>query len=89
MLCIWLYGKQKYTVMVATDVFPGTVIAEVVTKKTKALKLPRERLEEVIVDHQERCILKMCGFEEYLFLDNHPISQYKVSFSTSEYPRNC
>jgi hypothetical protein len=82
MLCIWLYGRQKYTVMVATDVFPGTVIGEVVTKKTKGMKIAPEKLEGVIRDHQEQCILKMCGSEEYLFLDNHPISQYKVNTST-------
>ncbi|CAG0915768.1 unnamed protein product [Notodromas monacha] len=78
---VWLMweteGKQSYTIAVSKDVFPESLIAQVVVKKTKSLRLTKEKLNEIIEEHQTTFVLKICGVEEYLFLNKHPISQYK------------
>ena len=71
--------KQMYTVKVLKDVYPDSIIAEAILKKTKSMGLMKDEQQQSVVEHQNSYILKVCGSDEY-FLGNFPISQYKVSF---------
>ena len=69
--------QQKFTVRVAKDAFPETVVGEAVCKKSKSLRVTREQLIQLIEEHQKNYVLKVCGTQEYL-LERYPICQYKV-----------
>lgn len=79
-VCVWVLSptgdKQKYTVKVAKDAFPESIIAEAILKKTKCMRLTREQQEQCVQDHQDSYLLKVCGCDEYL-LERYPVSQYK------------
>ena len=82
MICIWVLlqngDRQKYTVKVAHPSTPEYVIAEAIRKRTRSMHMTSEQQRQCIVEYQHTYLLKVCGCDQFL-LENHPISQYKVS----------
>ncbi|GAB6018709.1 Phosphatidylinositol 4,5-bisphosphate 3-kinase catalytic subunit alpha isoform [Chamberlinius hualienensis] len=85
-VCVWVLSnngdKQKYTVKVAFNCYPETIIGEAILRKTKSMKMTKEEQQRSIQDHLNKYLLKVCGIDEYFISPNHPISQYK-------YIRSC
>ena len=70
-------NRSKFTVKVRYNADVSAVISNTIRRKIRSESILQEDQEDVIVARAVNCLLKVCGYEEYL-LGNYPICQYKV-----------